>query len=283
MYGKLFILNIIALLLAVSVVDCRPNQNNDYSVRIIGIADLDSDSFQDTVLAYKYSNNVILPKYILWGQDSSGIIHRTEIIYPSSKVTSSYCLMAAVNKDTTPDLFLSMVTVSGPDSIKVSNTYIIYGNSSLKKNERICLEEIKGFQRKPFMAHCLQKSKSLSDYGYDKFNDKVITLIHRTDTDTLEEEQKKSVEMPSSNQLSVKIYPNPVSEILTLSFVKCKGCDIQLYISNLNGQNIITKSLRCSEDNIDEQIDISALPVGVYQLLLRNSDKFEHYSFVVMH
>lgn len=276
------------MLFAIQTVNCNAKQGDNYSVKILGITDLDNDSLKDTVLAYKYSNSIILPKFILWGTSPADTVQKTELVYPSSsKVIRSYCLITNINKDALADLFLSTGSLSDKDSVKdriVSNTYILYADSNLKKIRKIYLDDIKGFQKYPYMAHSFQKSKYLSRYGYDKFNDKPITLIEKIDTDALEEEQKKSAEQPSGTLLSAKIYPNPVSEILTISFNHCKGAGIQAYISNISGFDVLNRTILCPSDSYEEHIDVSALPAGVYHLLLKfNCDKSEHYSFVVMH
>jgi photosystem II stability/assembly factor-like uncharacterized protein len=61
----------------------------------------------------------------------------------------------------------------------------------------------------------------------------------------------------------LKVYPNPTSGIFTLELNEVTGNPI-LYLMNINGQNVLSKQITDKKT----QIDISALPCGIYFLRL---------------
>ncbi len=68
------------------------------------------------------------------------------------------------------------------------------------------------------------------------------------------------------DQESFKVYPNPVSDYLNVSFKSSKARDIGLY--SINGQQLIFKK----EDGLEAQLDFSKLNAGVYFLKIEQEN-----------
>jgi hypothetical protein len=77
----------------------------------------------------------------------------------------------------------------------------------------------------------------------------------------------------NSDNLEVKYYPNPASEILNL-YIKGLQCNATLTINDLSGRAIITEQIQASESEINDQIDLSKLAKGIYYLTLKNEKVF---------
>jgi hypothetical protein len=73
----------------------------------------------------------------------------------------------------------------------------------------------------------------------------------------------------------IQVYPNPVSEILTIT--NLQNTTVKVFIYNSIGQNLSTFSF--SET---KQIDTSKLESGIYQLLIcdQNGRKIHNTSFI---
>lgn len=77
-----------------------------------------------------------------------------------------------------------------------------------------------------------------------------------------------SLAPPLGNALSLKVYPNPTSDILHLDFPSASTKSWDLQIIDMQGRSVMaTTSLR--QDNLD--LNVSHLPAGTYYIDLRNS------------
>ena len=84
-----------------------------------------------------------------------------------------------------------------------------------------------------------------------------------------------SVEEHISNGKTLTIYPNPASTFITVETNAAKAIS-QLSITNLNGQQLISRQITDPKT----QIDISNLPNGVYFVRLTNDKSVEVGKFV---
>ena len=67
----------------------------------------------------------------------------------------------------------------------------------------------------------------------------------------------------------VKVYPNPVSNILNVSVLGVIGAEASLQITDVNGKTVLTKSIISNP----QAIDISSLAKGVYIIKVNNNGK----------
>lgn len=71
-----------------------------------------------------------------------------------------------------------------------------------------------------------------------------------------------------SNENNIKVYPNPVNDILYIDFLSSNSKSYELDLINTKGQIVFEKK----QTNPNESIQLSALPNGVYWLNLRNDN-----------
>ncbi|QEC69218.1 T9SS type A sorting domain-containing protein [Panacibacter ginsenosidivorans] len=87
-----------------------------------------------------------------------------------------------------------------------------------------------------------------------------------------------------SNEMNItlSISPNPVtSNLLTVHFISKNTTNIQIIISDVQGQTFIKQRLPVSNDILNRTIDVSALPKGIYILKVINSkNELEQIKFV---
>lgn len=75
-----------------------------------------------------------------------------------------------------------------------------------------------------------------------------------------------------NNYLSMNIYPNPVSEVVTIDLYSLKQSNYKLTLMNAAGQTINSETIYLNTAVIKKQIDVSALPQGIYLIQLSNED-----------
>ena len=80
------------------------------------------------------------------------------------------------------------------------------------------------------------------------------------------------IELKSSQ---ISIYPNPATDKITIETSATQG-QSQLSVMNLNGEEVLTRSLIKPKT----QIDISNLPIGIYFVRLSNDKTVEVGKFV---
>ena len=75
-----------------------------------------------------------------------------------------------------------------------------------------------------------------------------------------------------------ELYPNPANDVLTINYdlVKDRFSEIRIY--NMLGELILTKELISLNT---ENIDVSALPGGIYSILLISGDKSDTDRFTI--
>ncbi len=64
--------------------------------------------------------------------------------------------------------------------------------------------------------------------------------------------------------ISAKIYPNPVDDILNTSFVLEKQSDVLITLTDITGKSILSKSLKANAGNNMQQLNVSGLSNGIY-------------------
>lgn len=67
-----------------------------------------------------------------------------------------------------------------------------------------------------------------------------------------------------------KIYPNPSSGVLNLEMEKAQKGAVEMQIFDLNGRLVQNESFSSTGSNWRKQIDITALPVGMYTIKIKN-------------
>jgi hypothetical protein len=73
--------------------------------------------------------------------------------------------------------------------------------------------------------------------------------------------------MPQNNY-SVKIYPNPVSNVLTVQFAGVSESDIELQLEDIQGRVLKQSKVKAFAKLAQQKIDVSGLANGVYMLVV---------------
>jgi len=80
-----------------------------------------------------------------------------------------------------------------------------------------------------------------------------------------------STDGPGLRQERIKVYPNPASQLATFEFTGLERGDYTLALYNVNGSMVDTRSFSPLGDQTRINVDVSALPKGLYLYNLRNS------------
>ncbi len=75
-----------------------------------------------------------------------------------------------------------------------------------------------------------------------------------------------------------RLYPNPASDLLKITSPGHNAIDCNLQVMNINGTSILNRSARFSGSYV---MDVSNLPSGVYNLMIRSSKETKHLRFVI--
>lgn len=75
-----------------------------------------------------------------------------------------------------------------------------------------------------------------------------------------------------NNYLSLSIYPNPANEFITIDLYSLKQDVYKLQLMNIAGQVMYAENLNLNLPFIKKQIDLSALPQGIYLIQLSNEE-----------
>jgi hypothetical protein len=76
----------------------------------------------------------------------------------------------------------------------------------------------------------------------------------------------------TANDLSVRVSPNPVDNVLSVSITGITGPDFSLELLNLNGRQLFADNYGLSGDNYRHQLDLSHIPPGLYLLRIRSGN-----------
>lgn len=75
-----------------------------------------------------------------------------------------------------------------------------------------------------------------------------------------------------TNNVEVNIFPNPVSDILNVSFKMSDGMPLQLEVVNLAGQRIAQSYIQAT-NGLNEKINTKNLPQGIYYLHIKSQEE----------
>jgi len=76
---------------------------------------------------------------------------------------------------------------------------------------------------------------------------------------------------PGLSQARIKVFPNPASQLATFEFTGLERGDYILSLYNMNGSMIDSRSFSPIGDQTRLNMDVSALPKGIYMYNLRNA------------
>ncbi|HJW30957.1 MAG TPA: fibronectin type III domain-containing protein [Saprospiraceae bacterium] len=103
---------------------------------------------------------------------------------------------------------------------------------------------------------------------------------------TLNPDQKEKLHAPvESESDALQVMPNPVSDLLTVSYLPSDGSRITgMTLTDLSGKQVLTKSLAGSDTNgLKEQVDVSGLADGIYILHISTTAGIQSRKIVVAH
>jgi hypothetical protein len=79
------------------------------------------------------------------------------------------------------------------------------------------------------------------------------------------------VRMTASRSVATSIYPNPASTELTMAITNADAATVAVSVANVLGQSVFTNVYSLPAGGTNQTIDVSALPLGVYSLRIRNT------------
>ena len=84
--------------------------------------------------------------------------------------------------------------------------------------------------------------------------------------------------------IEFKIYPNPTTSIINISFVNPKSQDIEFTLVNILGQAILSKNFFSEEQSRNQLItlDISDTDAGIYILQIKSGNKIMHNQKIII-
>jgi hypothetical protein len=72
--------------------------------------------------------------------------------------------------------------------------------------------------------------------------------------------------------VATRIFPNPVSNILTATFNAPVSSTYLVVVLDINGKKLLSKTIMATSGNNQVQINVSALSNGVYFMKLLNNE-----------
>jgi hypothetical protein len=284
-YFKIFILLICILLgynrshtMPMSYYDTLAIYSDTY------ITDFNNDNIKDTLVSRMFSDYCNLPKYIIWGRqpgnqytDSDNVVS-SEIIYPQYKQVYSTFSLIKSNNDTLPDILFTFqgykfdTTITTTDTIikKVDTTdiVILFGQKKLNKYSTIRLDTITNNAKYKYYTKRVIDSVDYikcgsSGNGYFALYQIPLFIIN-VDSLITNSVTKEQMEDSNASNTVIKIYPNPVNNMLYLKFLNYEKTTLMLsifdYSSNLLFKDIV---------RVNKQEDIRG-----YSLLNYSSGKY---------
>lgn len=128
-----------------------------------------------------------------------------------------------------------------------------------------------------YQANSTSGVEQIAGLNFSSFNSKYEYLVdeisfEKVNSFTDVEERNNEVETSFITQnLSLDVYPNPVSEFLYIEFQSANSQLIELVLSDANGRQLLQREY--DAELIHETLDMQAYPVGVYVLQIRQGDK----------
>lgn len=86
-----------------------------------------------------------------------------------------------------------------------------------------------------------------------------------------------------SEVTALKVTPNPVSDLMTISFDSAIHGDMNFVVSDVSGRSVYNASLFITEGNNHIQYNVSNLSDGLYFFTIRNGDKLRAGKMIVKH
>jgi PKD repeat protein len=86
----------------------------------------------------------------------------------------------------------------------------------------------------------------------------------------------------NSNILDLSVYPNPTSEFLTIRYELNKESDVEMTLTDINGQNVHNLKLHQFAAVLSNKIDVSHMPEGIYFFHMRSEDQVTSRKIIIM-
>ncbi len=83
------------------------------------------------------------------------------------------------------------------------------------------------------------------------------------------------------NDYSIKVYPNPATDQVTLNFSSDKSESATIQISDILGKNMYTKSISTTPGIYSKNIDVSNIPNGVYSITVSTNKNRLNKRFII--
>jgi hypothetical protein len=120
-------------------------------------------------------------------------------------------------------------------------------------------------------------------------NAKNATIANATGTGTIKNDDGNTITtVPGSNSpvpqfnYSVRVYPNPVSDILTVQFTGISKSDITLQLEDIQGRILKQSKVKAFTKIAQQKIQVSGLANGVYLLVVVDSKGIKQTEKVVI-
>lgn len=85
----------------------------------------------------------------------------------------------------------------------------------------------------------------------------------------------------NSNFTGLKIFPNPVHDLVNVEFWSSKGTRLQMTLSSIQGKQLSVKSIFCPSGRNQVSMPVGNFPTGIYLLRLQNEESNETYKIII--
>jgi hypothetical protein len=177
---------------------------------------------------------------------------------------------ANVNIDSTIEFSLSKILKPIPNTLKI--TWELNGKNIASNVENVVISA-NNINTAAVLSAIVTDTTQLMRLN----NHEYLSAYYQTITWNLEPNKTgtNSINiLASENNFSYNIYPNPASDIFTISIQTQHVKTVSIQITDLNGQILETIANNLIvNDKYTKTVNISALPQGIYLLLFKVNDK----------
>jgi hypothetical protein len=117
---------------------------------------------------------------------------------------------------------------------------------------------------------------------YASANNRVASKVFQVANNKNSDEKIESAQ-PEKSADAVRVYPNPSSKELAVSFENDAQAGVRIYMTDLNGKpvKILSDNVRAA-GNYTETFDVSSFPSGVYFLVIEKENRNEIHKVIII-
>ncbi|MBK9246543.1 MAG: hypothetical protein IPM69_00140 [Ignavibacteria bacterium] len=256
---------------------------------VLFVGQINSDCYDDTVIAvtlndstFNWRNNLILPKYVIWGKQTDTAIPICEdtvdgevpdsleysystIYYPEFVSLRGLLSYVLLNDDSMYDLicFLWGKTDTSSTNRDTSTTFAVFGRKGMDTNGILPFHTIDTTQQTPLRAMLLKRPINFMHQGRRDFSRHksylipTMVLVVIADTNghhdsIIIQEIASGLNPEKTQRPEFKVYPNPAVNLTTIVGKNLQAGTYTIEVLTETGQSVWSKQVASlsGEDNI---------------------------------